>query len=85
MLIDTTKSTESPQYWMDRRKWTKFLTALPTDGKGRAFFAQTREDMFVIRVRASQINKSQNDVKFVVTLDLDNKVVTITKSKKEDA
>lgn len=70
--------TNTVENYLQMRQWKKFLLALPLK-KPRGFVFENANDLFTIRVRATQLNTDPNcDRKFSVTLDLDRKVATIT-------
>jgi len=90
MYIETEKK-KRPEFWLEQRKWTKFLEAIETDNIAHPFFVARRDDLAIIRVRVTQIN--QKNAKFniperyKVAVNLDDSLVAVTKydpTKKED-
>lgn len=70
--------TTTAERFLKNRQWTKFLMSLPL-GLSKGYFVENANDLFTIRVRATQLNKSDKcDREFKVLLNLDTKVATIT-------
>lgn len=66
------------------RKWKAFLMAVPL-GKPKGYHVENANDMYTLRVRASQLSSSEDcDRTFSITLDYDTKVVTVTAKLKAD-
>ena len=77
------KTNTTAEAWLEKRKWKKFLLAIPLNKtKGYPFAAAN--DLNVVRVRAYQLNADTTcDRKFSVIVDFDTKVATITATLKE--
>lgn len=76
------KELINAQHWLDKRKWKKFLMSIP-EGKAQAYLLGSANDLFTLRVRAAQLNNdSQCERQFSVVIDFDNKLATVTATKK---
>lgn len=68
--------------YLQKRAWKKFLMSLPI-GKTKGYPFQSANDLTTIRVRAAQLNKTEDcDRRFAVSIDFDTKVATITANNK---
>ena len=73
-----------PNEWLKKRKWKEFLMSVPL-GKPTGYGVENANDMYTIRVRASQLSNSQDcDRTFSVTIDYDTRIVTVTAKLKND-
>ena len=74
----------NPSDLLKQRKWKEFLMAIPI-GKPMGYGIENANDIYTLRVRASQLAKSEDcDRTFSVTTDYDNKIVTVTAKLKDD-
>ena len=77
-------SAKTAEEWLRDGKWTGFLMRVPLN-KPKGYPCSNANDLQVIRVTASQLNNNPNcDRSFVVVVDYDTKVVTITATLKND-
>ena len=73
-----------PDDWLKQRKWKEFLMSIPL-GKPMGYSVENANDMYTLRVRASQLSTSADcDRTFSVTIDYDTRVVTVTAILKDD-
>lgn len=78
------KKTKNPSDLLKQRKWKEFLMSVPV-GKPTGYNVENANDMYTLRVRASQLSSSEDcDRTFSVTIDYDTKVVTVTAKLKAD-
>ena len=74
------KEQTKPEELLQKRKWKKFLLAIPLN-KPKGYSFLDANDMNTVRVRATQLNKDAAcERKFSVSLNLDTKIATITAS-----
>ena len=82
MLIEIEKK-KRPEFWLEQRKWTKFLESVPFDGVGHPYCVKERSDLNIIRVRASQIStKSNSEKRYSVSINYDYSIVSVTVNSK---
>lgn len=85
MLIED-KKKESPEDFLDMRKWKEFLESVPVDGNRYPYFVRNVSDLPIIRVRASQLSTAEGaTVQYKVSIDFERKAIFVTATKKKDA
>lgn len=78
------KEKLTAEEWLERKKWKNFLMNIPLN-KAKGYLFNNSNDLAVIRVRATQLNKDNScERKFSVTIDFDTKVATITANLKDN-
>lgn len=76
------KEESKPEYWLEKRKWTNFLKAIPAN-KPMGFVCDDANMLMRIRVTASILSNSPSyDRRFAVTVNYQTRVVTITATEK---
>ena len=81
--MTTEEKTITPEEWLERGKWTKFLMSLPL-GKPRVFPIDDYR-LSLIRITAAGISNSEGgDRRFTINLDRLSMMFTIVANKKQD-
>ena len=71
----------TPEEWLERGKWTKFLMSLPL-GKPRTFQIDDYR-LSLIRITASGIsNDEESDRRFTINLDRSSMMFTVVATRK---
>ena len=90
IIINTTMPKEKieypgPDYWLEKRKWTKFLESLPLN-KGKSYKFASPSDMLSMRTTASILNHDLNRTRVysITAFDLVQTTATITANRKQN-
>ena len=77
------KNEYGPDYWLEKRKWTKFLESLPLN-KGKSYKFVNPSDMLSMRTTASILNHDDNRARVysITAFDLTETTATITANRK---
>ena len=74
----------TPDYWFENKKWTKFLLALPP-GKTRVYTVSNMGEFMSIRTTASILTNNPNcDIAFSLSMDYEKNTFSITASRKRN-